>query len=63
MADGQMRGVRLPSLAEPSEARERIIRDALGGDVSKATLDTIAKAETASRTIALAIGSPEFQRQ
>jgi uncharacterized protein (DUF1800 family) len=63
MAGGQLRGVRLPPLTAPSDARERIIRDALGGDVSKATLDTIAKADTASQTIALAIGSPEFQRQ
>jgi uncharacterized protein (DUF1800 family) len=63
MAGGQLRGVRLPPLAAPSDARERIVRDALGGDVSKATLDTIAKAATASQTIALTIGSPEFQRQ
>jgi len=58
-----LRGVRLPGPAAPSDARQRIIRDALGGDASKATLDTIAKAETASQTIALALGSPEFQRQ
>jgi len=63
MAGGQLRGVRLPGPAAPSDARQRIIRDALGGDASKATLDTIAKAETASQTIALALGSPEFQRQ
>ena len=65
IAGGQMRGVQLPALdrGRPDAARERILRDALARDVSAATLDTIAKATTVEQTIALAIGSPEFQRQ
>ena len=63
MSSGELRGVRLPLLGTPSEARERIFREALGGDVSKATLDTVARAQTSAQAVALVIGSPEFQRQ
>jgi uncharacterized protein (DUF1800 family) len=65
VAGGQLRGIEISSLAVggTDRARDRIVRDALGGDVSKATLDTIVKATSAEQTIALAIGSPEFQRQ
>jgi uncharacterized protein (DUF1800 family) len=65
VAGGQLRGIQIPGLAEAGaeRVRDRIVRDALGGDVSKATLDTIVKATSAEQTIALAIGSPEFQRQ
>jgi uncharacterized protein (DUF1800 family) len=63
LSGGELRGVRLPPPGTPAEARERIVRDALAGDVSNTTRDTIAKAQTASQAIALAIGSPEFQRQ
>ncbi len=63
MAGGELRGVRLAALGAPADARDRIVRDALGGDVSAATLATIAKASSSAQTVALAIGSPEFQRQ
>jgi uncharacterized protein (DUF1800 family) len=65
MSGGQLRGVQLPPFdgARLGAARDRVVRDALGGDVSTATLDTIARAATVEQTIALAIGSPEFQRQ
>jgi uncharacterized protein (DUF1800 family) len=63
MAGGQLRGVRIAAPGTPAIARDRIVRDALGGDVSAATLDTMAKAATSVQTVALAIGSPEFQRQ
>jgi uncharacterized protein (DUF1800 family) len=65
VSGGQMRGIQLPAQdpGRPDAARDRIIRDALAGDVSAGTLATIAKATTLEQTIALAIGSPEFQRQ
>jgi len=65
IASGEMRGVQIPGATEreAATARDRIIRDALAGDVSAATLDTIVKATTSEETIALTIGSPEFQRQ
>ena len=65
VSGGQMRGVQLPAIdrGHLDAARDRVVRDALAGDVSAATLDTIAKATTVEQTIALAIGSPEFQRQ
>ena len=65
VSGGQMRGVQLPAIdrGRPDAARDRLVHDALAGDVSAATLDTIAKATTVEQTIALTIGSPEFQRQ
>jgi uncharacterized protein (DUF1800 family) len=63
MAGGELRGVRVAALGPPADARDRIVRDALGGDASAATLATIAKASSSAQTVALAIGSPEFQRQ
>ena len=64
MAGGALGGVRLASpSAAPVSAGERVVRDGLGGDVSTATLDTIGKARTPAQAVALAIGSPEFQRQ
>jgi uncharacterized protein (DUF1800 family) len=41
----------------------RLLNDALHNDVSASTRATIAKATTVEQIIALAIGSPEFQRQ
>ena len=63
MSNGELRGVRLPALGTPADARDRILRDALVGDVSKATLETVSKAQSSAQTVALAIGSPKFQRQ
>ena len=65
IAGGQMRGVSVSRRSSDGvrRARERIVRDALGGDVSTATLETMAKAATVEQAIALVIGSPEFQRQ
>ena len=63
MAGGELRGVRVALPGAPADARDRIVRDALGGDASAATLGTIAKAQSSAQTVALAIGSPEFQRQ
>jgi uncharacterized protein (DUF1800 family) len=64
LTSGELGGVHLPRLeSTPNAARERIVRDALGGDLSQSTDDTIRRASTAAQSIALAIGSPEFQRQ
>jgi uncharacterized protein (DUF1800 family) len=42
---------------------DRIVAELLHGEVSLATRATIAKAESANQMTALALGSPEFQRQ
>jgi uncharacterized protein (DUF1800 family) len=55
LAEGSVRGVRIVS-APPPEAL-------LSGDLSEATRGTVAKASTATQAIALALGSPEFQRR
>jgi len=65
LSGGQLRGV---SVSDPPSggieaARQHIVRDALSGDVSTTTLETIAKAATVEQVLALVIGSPEFQRQ
>jgi uncharacterized protein (DUF1800 family) len=43
--------------------RARLAKDALADDVSEATRATLAKATSVEQVVALAIGSPEFQRQ
>ena len=61
----RLRGVALPVAASTTvdDARVRLIADALGGDVSASTRATLAKATTIDQVVALAIGSPEFQKQ
>jgi uncharacterized protein (DUF1800 family) len=49
--------------ATPDAVRARLVRDALGNDISDATRATVDKAATIEQVVALAIGSPEFQRQ
>ena len=65
IAGGQMRGISVIDLSNDGVdgARQRIVRNALAGDVSTSTLETIAKAATVEQAVALVIGSPEFQRQ
>jgi uncharacterized protein (DUF1800 family) len=63
-----MRGpiaIDLPSLAvDTTEAsRERLIARLLAGTASEATRQTLARAETPQQLVALALGSPEFQRR
>jgi uncharacterized protein (DUF1800 family) len=55
LASGRMPGVRMPS-PPPAEA-------VLENDMSDVTRATIAKAQTAPQGLALALGSPEFQRR
>jgi uncharacterized protein (DUF1800 family) len=55
LANGRMQGVTLPS----SVSAERVI----AGPVSESTRTTIAKAQAPPQALALALGSPEFQRR
>ena len=59
LADGRMRGV-VPS---GGVSADRIASVALSGDVSASTRETVAKASAAPQSIALILGSPEFQRK
>jgi uncharacterized protein (DUF1800 family) len=64
LGGGQLRGISVPGTASQADAvREKLIDEALGGDVSTGTRATIAKASSVDQVIALIIGSPEFQRQ
>jgi uncharacterized protein (DUF1800 family) len=49
--------------ATPAAAREHLFGSALGGDVSPATVSTVEKATTVPQTIALILGSPDFQKR
>jgi len=46
-----------------SASRDRVVQHLLAGDVSDSTRQTLARAETPHNLIALALGSPEFQRR
>jgi uncharacterized protein (DUF1800 family) len=64
MSSGQLRGIEIPiDRGTTAALSTRVLRDALNNDVSEATMATIAKASTSAQALALAIGSPEFQRQ
>ena len=65
LGDNRLRGVSMAgsSGADASALRTRIVEDVLAGDVSAATRGTIASAVSPAQVVALAIGSPEFQRQ
>lgn len=49
--------------ATADDVRTRLVRDALGRDISDGTRATVDKAATVEQVVALVIGSPEFQRQ
>jgi uncharacterized protein (DUF1800 family) len=59
LASGRMRGL-TPSGNLSADA---IASTALAGDVSASTRETVAKATAAPQSIALILGSPEFQRK
>jgi uncharacterized protein (DUF1800 family) len=58
-------GVDLPSLAPDTTAptRDRLVATLLNGQASAATRDTLARADNPQTLVALALGSPEFQRR
>jgi uncharacterized protein (DUF1800 family) len=55
LASGRMPGVRIPTMPPPESV--------LAGDMSDTTRSTIAKAAIPPQALALALGSPEFQRR
>jgi len=55
LANGQLRGISLPSPAGPPSLP--------GSGASEATRATIARAQSPAQAMALALGSPEFQRR
>jgi uncharacterized protein (DUF1800 family) len=65
LAGGTMRGVRVSAdnLAAQGSARESITESLLGADVSDATAATLARTTEPAKLVALALGSPEFQRR
>jgi len=46
-----------------ADGRTRVIESLLGGTVSEGTAQTLARAESPQQLVALALGSPEFQRR
>ena len=65
LAGNQMRGVRVEQPASAGNQPDSLGLAAtiLNGDVSDATLATIAKAKTTPQMMALTLGAPEFQRR
>jgi uncharacterized protein (DUF1800 family) len=55
LASGRMLGVRIPNPPAPESV--------LAGNMSEVTRATIGKAPIAPQALALALGSPEFQRR
>jgi len=44
-------------------ARDTLVKDVLGGDLSLSTQSTLAQAQQAPQAVALVLGSPEFQKR
>jgi len=66
LTEGRVRGVRAPvstGSGSIDAARDEIVDRVLAGDLSSATLETVAKASRPSQAVALLLGSPEFQRR
>ena len=61
---GALRGGSIPyRTTSPDDVRQELFASALGNDVSESTSATVAKASTAAQTVALTLGSPEFQKR
>jgi uncharacterized protein (DUF1800 family) len=65
LADGTMRGIRvgLDGSSTRGAGPGSVAESLLGGHVSEATAATLAKTKEPAKLIALALGSPEFQRR
>jgi uncharacterized protein (DUF1800 family) len=64
LTQGRMRtGRRGERLDASSTSREELFKLALAGDVSESTRATVGKATTREQSIALVLGSPEFQKR
>ena len=64
-SEAERMAIDINSLAGDTSAasRERVVQQLLAGDASDTTRQTLARAETPNNLIALALGSPEFQRR
>ena len=65
LTQGKLRGLKRggPIDASAAPSREALFQTALAGDVSESTRATVAKGTTAAQSIALILGSPEFQKR
>jgi uncharacterized protein (DUF1800 family) len=65
LAEGRLRGVKRTSSMNTAaaSARDALFQTALAGDVSESTRATVAKAKSAAQSVALTLGSPDFQRR
>ncbi|MGB2715522.1 MAG: DUF1800 domain-containing protein [Vicinamibacterales bacterium] len=65
LTQGKLRGLKRGGPIDASAApdREALFQTALAGDVSASTRATVAKATTTAQSIALILGSPEFQKR
>jgi uncharacterized protein (DUF1800 family) len=65
LGGNRLRGVQIlvESTASAPSVRATLLADALAGSASRGTVATIEKATTIEQTVALALGSPEFQRK
>ena len=66
LTSGRMRTLGATAPATPptaQDARQALLRVALADDVSASTAATVAKATTPAQTMALILGSPEFQKR
>ena len=65
LAEGRLRGVKRTSSMNTAaaSARDALLQTALAGDVSESTRATVAKAKSAAQSVALTLGSPDFQRR
>ena len=65
LTSGQLRALRPPPSrrGNPEDVRRSLLASAMADDVSASTLATVAKASTVPQTVALILGSPEFQKR
>jgi uncharacterized protein (DUF1800 family) len=66
LTSGRMRTLGASTASSPAtteEARRTLLAVALADDVTPSTAATVAKATTAAQTMALILGSPEFQKR
>ena len=65
LTQGRMRGMKRGAAIGTSDApgRDELFQLALAGDVSESTRTTVAKATTPAQSLALVLGSPEFQKR
>ena len=65
LTEGRLRGMRGSGTLRAARVQpaDLLIKDIFAGDLSATTAATVRKAETPAQTIALLLGSPEFQRK